>query len=104
MKVLIMGILFFTSLSKNETAILRNHLNHAKILLFVGQRKFLYFSDGPALGIEPMTSRTAVKNSNEYCAKASHSKTCSTHGIWLTSPSLTTGKSPIKIFDVPFKG
>ena len=104
MKVLIIGILFFTSPSKNETAILRNHPSHAKILLFVGQRKFLNFSDGPALGIEPMTSRTAVKNSNEDCAKASHSKACSTHGIWLTPPYLTTGKSPTKMFDIPFKG
>ena len=70
-KVLI-GTLYFTSPNGDGTAILRGHLSHAKVQPPPGQRKYLHFSVifktlsiGPAAGIEPATSRSAVKRSTD---------------------------------------
>ena len=58
---------------RDGTAVLRGHLSHAKASPFAGQRKYVlssflsYFktlSIGPAPEIEPMTSQSAVKRSN----------------------------------------
>ena len=70
-KVLI-GTLYFTSPNGDVTAILRGHPSHAKVQPPPGQRKYLHFSVifktlsiGPAAGIEPATSRSAVKRSTD---------------------------------------
>ena len=70
-KVLI-GTLYFTSPNGDGTAILRGHPSHAKVQPPAGQRKYLHFSVifktlsiGPAPGIEPATSRSAVKRSTD---------------------------------------
>ena len=71
-KVLI-GTLYFTSPNGDGTAILRGHPSHAKVQPPAGQRKYLHFSVifktlsiGPAPGIEPPTSRSAVKRSTDW--------------------------------------
>ena len=71
-KVLI-GTLYFTSPNGDGTAILRDHPSHAKVQPPAGQRKYLHFlvifknlSIGPAPGIEPPTSRSAVKRSTDW--------------------------------------
>ena len=62
-KVLI-GDTIFTSPNGDGTAILRGHPSHAKVSPPAGQRKYLHFSViGPAPGMEPATSRSAVKRS-----------------------------------------
>ena len=62
-KVLI-GDTIFTSPNGDGTAILRGHPSHAKVSPSAGQRKYLHFSViGPAPGMEPATSRSAVKRS-----------------------------------------
>ena len=70
-KVLI-RTLYFTSPNGDGTTILRGHLSHAKVQPPAGQRKYLHFSVifktlsiGPAPGIEPATSRSAVKCSTD---------------------------------------
>ena len=70
-KVLI-GTLYFTSPNGDGTAILRGHPSHAEVQPPAGQRKYLHFSVifktlsiGPAPGIEPPTSRSAVKHSTD---------------------------------------
>ena len=62
----LLGTLFFT------TDILHGHPSHAKVQPPAGQRKYLHFlvifktlSIGPAPGIEPATSRSAVKRSTD---------------------------------------
>ena len=54
------------------TAILRGHPSHAKVQPPAGQRKYLHFSVifktpsiGPALGVKPATSHSAVKHSTD---------------------------------------
>ena len=71
-KVLI-GTLYFTSPNGDGTAILRGHPSHAKVQPPAGQRKYLHFSVifktlsiGPAPGIEPPTSHSAVKRSTDW--------------------------------------
>ena len=67
-KVLI-GDTIFTSPIRDGTAILRGHPNHAKVQPLALQRKYLHFSViisktlsiGPGPGMEPATSRSAVK-------------------------------------------
>ena len=75
-KVLI-GTLYFTSPNGDGTAILRGHPSHAKVQPPVGQRKYLHFSVifktpsiGPTPGIEPATSRWAVKRSTDWANPA----------------------------------
>ena len=62
----------FTSPTRNGTAILRGHQNHAKVSRFAGIRQyqrssviFKTLSIGPAPGIEPTDSRYAVKRSTD---------------------------------------
>ena len=71
-KVLI-GTLYFTCPNGDGTAILCGHPSHAKVQPPAGQRKYLHFSVifktpsiGPAPGIEPPTSRSAVKRSTDW--------------------------------------
>ena len=70
-KVLI-RTLYFTFPNGDGTAILRGHPSHARVQPLAGQRKYLHFSVifktlsiGPAPGIEPATSRSAVKRSTD---------------------------------------
>ena len=76
-KVLI-GDTILTSPTGDGTAILRGHPSHAKVYPFAGQREYLHFSVslrpwvvGPAPGIEPATSRSAVKRSTDWANPAS---------------------------------
>ena len=69
--------LILTSPSGDGTAILRGHPSHAKVQPPAGQRKYLHFlvifktlSIGPAPGIEPATSRSAVKRSTDWANPA----------------------------------
>ena len=64
-------VLILTSPNGDGTAILRGHPSHAKVQPPSGQRQYLHFSVqtlsiGPAPGIEPATSRSAVKRSTIY--------------------------------------
>ena len=66
--------LILTSPNGDGTAILRGHPSHAKVQPPAGQRKYLHFlktlSIGPAPGIEPVTSRSAVKRSTDWANPA----------------------------------
>ena len=57
----------FTSVSRDETAILRGEISNAKVQLFAGQRRYFHFSIilsiVPAPGIKPTTSRSVVERS-----------------------------------------
>ena len=73
----LIGTLYFTSPNGDGTAILRGHPNHAKFQPPPGQRKNLHFSVifktlsiGPAAGIEPATSRSAVKRATDWANPA----------------------------------
>ena len=69
-KVLI-GDTFFTSPNGDGTAILRGHPSHAKVSPCSAKEvpsflsHFKTLSNGPAPGIEPSTSRSAVKRSTD---------------------------------------
>ena len=68
-KVLIVDTMF-TSSTGDGTAILRGHPSHAKVQPLEVQRDSLHFSvktlsNGPAPGIEPATSRSAVMRSTD---------------------------------------
>ena len=69
-----LGTLFFTSPTGDGTAILRGQPSHAKVQPL---RQYLQFSVifktlsiGPVLGIEPATSRSAVKRSTDWAKAA----------------------------------
>ena len=73
----LIGDTILTSPTGDGTAILRGHPSHAKVQPPAGQRKYLHFSVifktlsiGPALGIEPATSRSAVKRSTNWANPA----------------------------------
>ena len=92
-KVLI-GTLYFTSPNGDGTTILRGHPGHAKVQPSAGQRKYLHFSVifktlriGPAPGIEPATSRSAVKRSTDWAnpAAVNWSSISETLGIYCQS-------------------
>ena len=61
-KVLIGDSIIFTSPTGNGTAILRGHPSHAKAVPTL--------SSGPVPGIEPATSRSAVKRSTDLADPA----------------------------------
>ena len=78
---MLIGTLYFTSPNGDGTAILRGHPSHAKFQPPPGQRKNLHFSVifktlsiGPAAGIEPATSRSAVKRSTDWANPAAGGK------------------------------
>ena len=69
-KVLI-GDTIFTSPNGDGTAILRGHPSHAKVYPLAVQRKYLHFSVIlRPWGIEPATSRSAVKRSTDWANPA----------------------------------
>ena len=79
-KVLI-RTLYFTSPNGDRTTILRGHPSHTKVKPPAGQRKYLHFSVifktlsiGPAPGIEPAMSRSAVKCSTDLANPAAVKK------------------------------
>ena len=103
------GHYIFTSPNGNGTAILRGHPSHAKVSPLAVQREYFHFSVvfktlsiGPAPGIEPATSRSAVKRSTDWANPAADysslkvgSRTSPKHTLsWRGAQPLLWGVSP----------